>query len=59
MVGSTKRPIIFPLSNPTSRSEADPADLARWTDGRVLVATGSPYPPLGIDGKQVPVVHMR
>lgn len=39
------------------RSEADPADLARWTDGRVLVATGSPYPPLEIAGKRVPVAQ--
>ncbi len=57
MAASTQRPIIFPLSNPTSRSEANPADLARWTDGRVLVATGSPYPPLQLDGQQVPVAQ--
>jgi malate dehydrogenase (oxaloacetate-decarboxylating) len=57
MAANTRRPIIFPLSNPTARSEADPADLARWTGGRVLVATGSPYPPLTLDGRQVPVAQ--
>jgi malate dehydrogenase (oxaloacetate-decarboxylating) len=57
MAAHTRRPIIFPLSNPTSRSEAEPVDLARWTGGRVLAATGSPYPPLDLDGRQVPVAQ--
>jgi malate dehydrogenase (oxaloacetate-decarboxylating) len=57
MAGKVDRPVIFPLSNPTSHSEADPADLARWTNGRALVATGSPYPPLTVDGREIPVAQ--
>jgi malate dehydrogenase (oxaloacetate-decarboxylating) len=45
-----RRPIILPLSNPTSRSEATPEDLDAWSGGRAIIGTGSPYPPLTRDG---------
>jgi malate dehydrogenase (oxaloacetate-decarboxylating) len=45
-------PLIFPLSNPTDRSEASPQNLLAWTEGRAVIGTGSPFPPLKRNGSE-------
>ena len=46
-----ERPIVMPLSNPTSRVEATPQDIIAWTEGKALVATGSPFDPVTVEGQ--------
>jgi hypothetical protein len=59
MARHTPRPVIFPLSNPTSQSEAAPADLLRWTEGRALVGTGSPFAPVEVNGKLIRIAQVN
>jgi malate dehydrogenase (oxaloacetate-decarboxylating) len=55
MARNCERPVIFPLSNPTARAEATAVDLMKWTEGRALIGTGSPFPPVERNGRKIPV----
>lgn len=57
MLSYCERPIIFPLSNPTSRAEAIPQDLLNWTAGKALIATGSPFEPVAINGHKIEIAQ--
>jgi malate dehydrogenase (oxaloacetate-decarboxylating) len=57
MAKHSRRPIIFPLSNPTSRCEATPQDLIDWTEGRALIGTGTAFPPVNVGGKKVSITQ--
>ena len=57
MAGKVDRPVVFPLSNPYDRAEAVPKDLVQWTNGRALVATGTEFPPVLLNGRVVEVAQ--
>ena len=57
MAKHTPRPVIFPLSNPTSRSEATPQDLMAWTEGRALIGTGTAFAPVNVGEKTIHIAQ--
>jgi malate dehydrogenase (oxaloacetate-decarboxylating) len=59
MAAGVDRPIVLPLSNPTPRAEAIPADVLAWTDGRAMVGTGSPFAPVPVHGHDVTISQVN
>ena len=57
MLSYTERPVVMPLSNPTSRVEGTPQDVLNWTNGNAIVATGSPFDPVDVNGSQYPIAQ--
>ncbi|HET7588243.1 MAG TPA: NAD-dependent malic enzyme [Gammaproteobacteria bacterium] len=57
MAEATERPIVLPISNPTANAEATPKDIIEWTDGRAVIATGSPFDPVEYNGKTYPIAQ--
>jgi len=57
MYANCKKPVVLPLSNPTSHVEAVPEDIIQWTDGNALVATGSPFDPVEFQGRQYTIAQ--
>jgi malate dehydrogenase (oxaloacetate-decarboxylating) len=59
MAAKVATPIVLPLSNPTPRAEAIPADVLAWTDGRAIVGTGSPFAPVAVGARTVPITQVN
>lgn len=57
LLGHCHRPVILPLSNPTSRVEARPVDILNWTEGQAIVATGSPFDPVELNGESYAIAQ--